>query len=93
MEQPEIVITEANMAGVYANYARVSHSPYEFTLDFARIEGVEGGRAQGIVVARVSMSPLLVSQLLSALQENWERYAERALPPEARHDQGTDRDN
>ena len=76
------MIDPERMAGVYANYARVGHSVYEFTLDFARLETAEDGTTRGIVVARVSMSPLLVSQLLAALTENWERYAEKALPPE-----------
>ncbi len=70
------------MAGVYANFARVGHTVYEFTLDFARLEPAGDGTTRGIVVARVSMSPLLVSELLAALTENWQRYVEKALPPE-----------
>lgn len=79
--QPQIVITEAQMAGVWANFARVGHSPYEFTLDFARIDFGETP-PQGIVVARVSLSPLLVQQLIDALQDNWRKFAEKSLPPE-----------
>jgi hypothetical protein len=77
--------------GVWANYAQVSHSPYEFTLDFARLDFGQATpeRVPGTVVARVNVSPLLISQLMEALQINWERYAERALPKEARdeHDE------
>lgn len=83
-ERPGIEISAVDpkdVAGVYANYAQVGHTIYEFTIDFARLEG---DPPKGVLVARVNMSPLLVSQLLSALQENWSRYAERALPPEAR---------
>ena len=35
-------------------------------------------RAAGVLVARVNLSPLLVTQLIDALQENWERYASKA---------------
>jgi hypothetical protein len=85
--EPQIMIDPAHMAGVWANFARVSHSPYEFTLDFARLDyGVSP--PQGIVVARVSLSPLLVTQLIEALGTNWATYAERSMPPEVqRHAQ------
>jgi hypothetical protein len=80
-QQPNIMIDPAQMAGVWANFARVSHSPYEFTLDFARLD-FTSQPPQGIVVARVSLSPLLVTQLIEALSSNWALYAERSLPPE-----------
>jgi hypothetical protein len=86
--EPQIMIDPANMAGVWANYARVSHSPYEFTLDFVRLDFSEVPPKQGIVVARVSLSPLLVTQLIEALTANWNIYAERSMPPEVqRHGQ------
>jgi hypothetical protein len=78
---PKIVIEPEQMAGVWANFARVSHSPYEFTLDFVRLD-FTSNPPNGIVVARVSLSPLLISQLISALDDNWNRYAEKAFPPE-----------
>jgi hypothetical protein len=79
---PDIIIEPAQMAGVWSNFAQVSHSEYEFTLDFIRIDYNAPPPGTGIVVSRVSLSPLLVTQLMDALQENWNRYAERALPPE-----------
>jgi hypothetical protein len=85
--EPQIMIDPAQMAGVWANFARVSHSPYEFTLDFVRLDFATDP-PQGIVVARVSLSPLLVTQLIEALRANWEIYAERSMPPEVqRHGQ------
>ena len=46
------------LGGVYANFANVSFSDYEFTITFARIEHeVEDGDVPGAVVARVNMSP------------------------------------
>jgi len=82
-EQPEqgfnIVLPPQEMAGVWANYANISQSPYEFTLDFVRLDFTLNA---GIVVARVSMSPLFVSQLIDALQTTWAKYVERAMPQE-----------
>ena len=45
------------MGGVYANFANVSFSDYEFTITFARIDHeVEEGDVPGVVVSRVNMS-------------------------------------
>jgi hypothetical protein len=78
---PIIHIDTSQLGGVWANFARVSHSPYEFTLDFVRLD-YSSQPPQGIVVARVSLSPLLVTQLIDALSTNWAIYAERTMPPE-----------
>jgi hypothetical protein len=80
-----IQIDPHQMAGVWANFAQVSHSPYEFTLDFVRLDFTQQPPT-GIVVSRVSLSPLLVSQLIEALQQNWQHYAERSLPREVYDD-------
>ena len=78
---PEIIIQPEQMAGTWANFARVSHSPYEFTLDFVRLDfGAEPLR--GIVVSRVSVSPLFIDQLIQTLQTNWQTYAAKAMPQE-----------
>ena len=82
-QEPQIMIDQGQMAGVWANFARVSHSPYEFTLDFVRMD-YASAPPQGIVVARVSLSPLMVTQLIEALGRNWDVYAERSMPPEVR---------
>jgi hypothetical protein len=82
-QQPQVIIDPAHMAGVWSNFAKVSHSPYEFTIDFARLD-FSGSPPQGIVVARVSLSPLMVSQLIDALSSNWQAYASKSMPPEAR---------
>lgn len=87
--QPQVMIDPGQMAGVWANYARVSHSPYEFTLDFVRLDFTMQP-TQGIVVARVSLSPLMVTQLIDALTANWAKYAQRSMPPEVSHDEPTE---
>ncbi len=83
--EPEIVMPPEQMAGVWANFAVVRHSPFEFTLDFARLE-YDQDPPRGVVVSRISVSPLFVTQLIEALQENWQVYAEKALPSEYRDD-------
>lgn len=71
------------LGGVWANAAAVRHSPHEFTIDFLRCDFDDNGTAtSGTLVQRVNMSPLFVSQLISALQENWSKYADKAMPRE-----------
>jgi hypothetical protein len=82
--QPEIILRQEQIGGVWANFAQVSHSQHEFTIDFVRMDATAPPPGRGIVVARVSMSPLFVTQLIDALQKNWSGYAEKALPREAR---------
>ena len=77
-------VPEEHRGGVWANFARVSHSPYEFTLDFARLDFARGPDLSGVVVARVNLSPMLVTQLIKALETNWESYAARAIQSDVR---------
>lgn len=86
-----IVIEPDKMAGVWANFAAVSHSEHEFTIDFIRMD--TGNPSQGIVVARVAVSPLFITQLVDALQSNWQNYAEKALPKEVYGAQTTEEDD
>jgi hypothetical protein len=81
-KKPEIMLQTEQMAGVWANFAAVSHSEHEFTIDFVRMDGTAPPPGRGIVVARVSMSPLFVTQLIDALKQNWAGYAKKALPKE-----------
>ena len=74
-----------DVGGAWANFAAVKHTKYEFTIDFARLDFQDNGDAQGVVVSRVNLSPLFVSELIDALQKNWEIYSEKAMPPEVRN--------
>jgi hypothetical protein len=86
-QQLEIILQPDQMAGVWANWAQVNHSEHEFTIDFVRLDySTTPAPKRGIVVARVAVSPLFVTQLIEALQSNWARYAERAMPKEVRGD-------
>jgi hypothetical protein len=86
-QEPQIFMDPSQMAGVWANYAQVSHSEHEFTLDFVRLDSTA---PRGIVVARVSFSPLFVTQLIDALTDNWQKYAAKAMPREVHEDDASD---
>ena len=56
--------TRSTSAGVYANFANISFSDYEFTITFARIDHeVEEGDIPGVVVSRVNMSTRFMKEL------------------------------
>ncbi|MBN2204599.1 MAG: DUF3467 domain-containing protein [Thermoleophilia bacterium] len=69
--------TPEMMAGVYANFANVSHSEYEFSITFVRLdhESEEDDQVNGVVVSRVNMSPRFTRELLDALQDNYAKWA------------------
>jgi hypothetical protein len=70
-----IHLDPADIAGVYANFANISFSRYEFTLTFARIEHeVEEGDVPGAVVARINASPRFLEELMAALQDSWWKW-------------------
>jgi hypothetical protein len=56
---------------VYANLARISHTPADIVLYFAHILP---GETKATVKARVLMSPLSAKLLMRALAENLSRY-------------------
>ena len=66
------------MAGHYANFANVSHSDYEFTITFARVDHeVEDGEIPGVVVSRINLSPKFLRELLDAAEDNYSRWSAR----------------
>src|SRR3954452_21544149 len=73
-----IHFTPEIMAGVYANFANVSHSPYEFTITFARVDHeVEEEEVPGVVVARVNLSPRFMQELIEAMEDNYSKWRTR----------------
>ena len=76
--QLNIHLDPENLAGVYANFANVSFSDYEFTLTFARIDHeVEEGDVPGVVVARINMSPRFMRELIDAMNDNYSKWQTR----------------
>ena len=66
------------MGGVYANFANVSHSDYEFTVTFARVDHeVEAEEVPGVVVSRVNLSPRFMRELIDAMEDNYSKWRTR----------------
>ena len=67
-----------HMAGKYANFANVSHSDYEFTLTFARVDHeVEEGDIPGVVVARINLATPFMKEAVDAIQDAYSKWATR----------------
>jgi hypothetical protein len=74
--QLNIHVDPERMAGVYANFANISFSPYEFTITFARVDHeVEEGEVPGVVVARVNVSQQFMRELIDAMQDTWSKWS------------------
>ena len=72
----------ANLNATYANFAIITHSPWEVFLDFAQIlPNLPKARVQ----ARIVLTPTNAKMLMKALQDNIARYeaqhGEIKLPP------------
>lgn len=66
------------MAGTYANFANVSHSDYEFTITFARVDHeVEHHEVPGVVVSRINIAPKFMKELIEAMQDNYSKWHTR----------------
>jgi uncharacterized protein DUF3467 len=66
------------MAGAYANFANISHSDYEFTITFARLDhDIDEDEIPGVVVSRISASPKFVRELIDALEDNYGKWSAR----------------
>ena len=70
-----IHLDPALLGGVYANFANVSFSDYEFTITFARIDHqVEEGDVPGVVVSRVNLAHPFMRELLDAMEDAWSKW-------------------
>ncbi|WP_119065926.1 DUF3467 domain-containing protein [Aggregatilinea lenta] len=74
----------ADLPATYANFAIISHSPWEIFLDFAQIlPNVPKARVR----TRLVLTPANAKMLLRALQDNITRYEQQhgeiTLPPRA----------
>ena len=66
------------MAGHYANFANVSHSDYEFSITFARVDHeVEEDEIPGVVVSRVNLSAKFMKELIDAMTDNYSKWRTR----------------
>jgi hypothetical protein len=67
--------------GAYANGASILHSMGEFLVDFLKIIPSDApGSEEGVVVARVTMSPATMRAVIDAMEANLEDYEKRFGP-------------
>ena len=66
-----IELNEDIAEGIYSNLAIISHSNSEFVIDFVKIMP---GMPKAKVKSRILMTPEHAKRLLSALQDNIEKY-------------------
>ncbi|MCL6449702.1 MAG: DUF3467 domain-containing protein [Acetobacteraceae bacterium] len=62
-----------------ANFLGVSHTPYDFILDFAEVIPV-GDQPRAQVVARIVISPQFVHRMVETLQHNLAKYEQTFGP-------------
>ena len=76
--QLNIHMDPQHLAGVYANFANITFSDYEFTLTFARVDHeVEEGEVPGVVVSRINLSPRFMRELIDAMEDNFSKWRTR----------------
>lgn len=73
-QQMQLEIKPDVALGAYSNFAVISHSSSEFTLDFAKMLPA---MPKAMVESRVIMAPEHAVRLLHALQENIMRYEQQ----------------
>lgn len=80
-----IELSEEVAEGVYSNLAVISHSPTEFVIDFIRMMP---NMPKAKVKSRIILTPHHAKRLLSALQDNLNKYeaqhgqvADNKMPP------------
>lgn len=64
-----IKIQDEELKGRYSNLVRITHTREEFILDF-----INAVPPQGVVTARVIMSPGHLKRLIGALSTNFQHY-------------------
>src|SRR6187399_2608395 len=69
--QINIELSEEIAEGIYSNLAMIAHSSSEFVIDFIRLMP---GIPKAKVKARIVITPEHAKRLLTALNENIERY-------------------
>ena len=73
-----IQLDPEQLAGVYANFANITFSDYEFTITFARVDHeVEDDEIPGVVVSRVNLSPRFMRELIDAMEDNYSKWRTR----------------
>ena len=70
----QIIAGDEDLKGRYANLMSVSHTGEEFVLDFFAVTPSNSGAARGTLVSRVVTSPPHFKRIVSALEDNLDKY-------------------
>lgn len=70
----QIIASDEDLKGRYANLMSVSHTGEEFVLDFFAVTPASGGTARGTLVGRMVTSPAHFKRIVDALMDNLEKY-------------------
>lgn len=70
--QLQIRAKEEALKGNYSNLMQIAHGQEEFMLDFFMMSG-----KSGVLASRVVVSPGHLKRMISALQENLDKYESR----------------
>ncbi len=73
-KQIQLRITDDILKGIYANAARISHTPEGFVVDFINVYPAEG---QGVINSRVIINPQNMKLIAAAIQENLKRFEDQ----------------
>ncbi len=68
-QQIQVKVSDEVLKGSYANMAQIAHTKEEFVLDFLNIMP-----PQGVVTARVYLSPAHAKRLAAAFADNVKKY-------------------
>lgn len=71
-QQIQVKVTDEVLKGTYSNLAQIAHTKEEFVIDFMNLMP-----PQGIVNARIYISPGHAKRLAAALADNVRRYEEQ----------------
>jgi Protein of unknown function (DUF3467) len=77
-QQLNLHMDQEAMGGVYANFANVGFSDFEFTVTFGYVDfTTEQGEIPGVVVSRVNMSTAFMSRFVEAVNDSWSKWQTR----------------
>ena len=61
---------------IYSNFARITHGPLEFLIDFKRSSPEHPDADAAAPLVRIVLHPVIAKSFLQALQDNIARYEE-----------------
>ena len=65
---------------IYANFARLTHGPLEFLIDFKRSSPEQPDANQAQPLVRIVLNPVIAKSFLQALQDNIAKYEAKIGP-------------